>query len=411
MSAGVTSPRADSASTRVLHSFPLWLPRTQTWLYNEIVGLPDRITNHISCIDTWNLDRFGVPRLSSFSADRDEWLGSLKAPYHRVRDTRGVGFVARTLERGAFQAYQRRAVRRNGIQVVHSHFGTVGWQNLPSIVGTGARHVVTFYGYDVNRVPVQFARWRRRYRTLFRTVDRVLCEGPHMARCIEKLGCQPEKIRVHHLGVDLSALDFEPRNSLPRAPLRILMASSFHEKKGIPYGVAAVGMLNRDFPIALTIVGDSTEDGRCSDEKGRIQDAVREYGLQDVTTFLGYITHAELLEQARSHHVYLAPSVTASDGDTEGGAPVSVIEMLGTGMMVVATRHCDIPNVVHHGESGLLAPERDPEALARHLRWLVDHPDAWTEMARAGRRHVEREFDLRVQSERLAAMYEELVEG
>jgi colanic acid/amylovoran biosynthesis glycosyltransferase len=114
------------------------------------------------------------------------------------------------------------------------------------------------------------------------------------------------------------------------------------------------------------------------------------------------------MEEARRHHVFLSPSVTASDGDTEGGAPVSLIEMSASGMMVVSTVHGDIPGVIQHGRTGWLAPERDVEALVEHLMWIVAHPGEWRAMQTAGRAHMEAEFDARRQGERLAAIYREL---
>ena len=113
------------------------------------------------------------------------------------------------------------------------------------------------------------------------------------------------------------------------------------------------------------------------------------------------------MEEARRHHVFLSPSVTAADGDTEGGAPVSLIEMSASGMMVVSTTHCDIPGVILHGKTGWLAPERDIDALVEHLQWIVAHPGEWMEMQRAGRTYMEAEFDARRQGERLGAIYRE----
>jgi colanic acid/amylovoran biosynthesis glycosyltransferase len=114
------------------------------------------------------------------------------------------------------------------------------------------------------------------------------------------------------------------------------------------------------------------------------------------------------MEEARRHHVFLSPSVVAADGDTEGGAPVSLIEMSASGMMIVSTTHCDIPGVILDGQTGLLAPERDVDALVDHLHWIVSHPERWLDMQRAGRAHMEAEFDARRQGERLAAIYREL---
>ena len=61
------------------------------------------------------------------------------------------------------------------------------------------------------------------------------------------------------------------------------------------------------------------------------------------------------------------------------------------------------------GESGLLAPEKDREALTEILRKLLTTPESWAQMGRRGRQHVEREYDARRQVQRLEEIYDELV--
>jgi colanic acid/amylovoran biosynthesis glycosyltransferase len=74
-------------------------------------------------------------------------------------------------------------------------------------------------------------------------------------------------------------------------------------------------------------------------------------------------------------------------------------------MPVVSTYHCDIPNVTLPGESALLVPEHDVDALADALRTLMDEPDRWEPMGRAGRRHVEELHDVVKEAHRLEDRY------
>ena len=74
-------------------------------------------------------------------------------------------------------------------------------------------------------------------------------------------------------------------------------------------------------------------------------------------------------------------------------------------MPVVSTLHCDIPYVTRPGESALLVPERDSAALAEALRTLLDHPERWEEMGRAGRRHIEANHDITREAGRLEERY------
>ncbi|WP_262561101.1 glycosyltransferase [Acaryochloris sp. CCMEE 5410] len=269
------------------------------------------------------------------------------------------------------------------------------------------KHIVTFYGLDVNQLPQQDQRWKLRYNELFEHVDCVLCEGLHMAQSLIALGCPTHKAKIHHLGIRLDQFTYQPRKWHPSEPLKVLIAAAFREKKGIPDAIAALGYLQQSTPLEITIIGDAGDDKASQREKRRILDAVHQYGL--TPTFMGYQPHSVFLEQAYRHHLFISPSVKASDGDTEGGAPVSIIEAAATGMPVIATRHCDIPEVLNRYPADLLAPEHDVEQLVRILNWWVGYPQEWAGILLPQRAYIEAEYDAKVQGLRLAAIYTEVM--
>jgi colanic acid/amylovoran biosynthesis glycosyltransferase len=230
-----------------------------------------------------------------------------------------------------------------------------------------------------------------------------------MARCVVKLGCPERKVKVQHLGVDVDNILFQPRQWHSDQPLRVLIAASFREKKGIIYAIEALKIVARGVPVQLTIIGDAGPESASQREKTLIYAALERSGLKEHTRLLGYQTHQTMFREAYDHHLFLQPSVTAQDGDTEGGAPVAIIEMLATGMPVVATTHCDIPEVVGPAFVHLLAPERDAVKLAECIQLLLDQPDSWSDLAQQGRRRVESEYHLLRQAERLANYYNKLL--
>jgi colanic acid/amylovoran biosynthesis glycosyltransferase len=163
--------------------------------------------------------------------------------------------------------------------------------------------------------------------------------------------------------------------------------------------------------LEITIIGDASADPRSIVEKTKVLRTLEKYQLINRTRLLGYQPHAVLFAEAYKHHIFISPSITASDGDTEGGAPVTIIEMAASGMPIVSTKHCDIPSVVIDGETGFLAAERDADGLLSHLRWLVGHPEQWRRITDKGRLHIEAEYDVVNQCERLAQTYLTLARG
>lgn len=376
----------------ILHSFPVWLPQTQTWMYGQVAGLQALgIDARVACERTENLDQFRVDNIYCLANEgwlQETWDKSLR----KLRLRRHLDFLTRT-------------GNTTGARIVHSHFGNVAWANLGAVRRLGAKHVVTFYGVDVTKFPKRFPIWRRRYEQLFAEVDLVLCEGSHMAGRVVELGCPESKVKVHHLGVAVEQIRFVSRRWAAGDPLRVLIAASFREKKGIPYAIEALGMLSRATAIKLTIIGDAGPEPESQTEKHRILRALDRTGLRSSARLLGYQPHAMLLKEAYEHHIFLQPSVTALDGDTEGGAPVTITELMATGMPVVGTVHCDIPEVFGRELSQLLASERNAEDLSRVINLLLSAPERWKEWATTARTRIETEYNILRQSKRLVSHY------
>lgn len=293
---------------------------------------------------------------------------------------------------------------KHEVTILHAHFGVLGYQMLPISKLLDIPLLTTFYGFDLSRLPRQKPIWIERYRKLFAEGTTFLTEGSHMAEQLMDLGCPPDKIRVHHLGVDPSTYDFEPRHTGGDV-LRILMVGRFTEKKGMKFGIEGFSRFCKQGGCGhLTIVGDSTKP-TTKPIKDEIYDVVRREGIEDLVDFKGLLSVEELRDEYYHHHVLLVPSIEASDGDNEGGAPVTIIEAAATGMPSIGSNHCDIPEVVRDGKTGVIVAERDIDGFAQALSQLYVSPETVETMGRAARRHVETEYDARKQGRHLDEIY------
>jgi len=372
----------------IAHSITSWLSLTMTWVYNQL-KYANSHSHIILALEKQNMENF---------------------PWSPIYTPGAVGrFIFKAARKLNFDLYPREykaGIRRYHPGILHSHFADQGWRDLPMVKANNLRHIVTFYGYDVNMLPLRYPQWRKKYHELFSYAEVFLCEGSFMAKSIIELGCPPEKVRVHHLGVDLDQIPCIPRTLKDNEPVKILIAGSFREKKGIPLALEAVGMIKEKYPaLQVTIIGDITGQEKEIEEKRKIMQVIHNYGLNLNVRFMGFLSHPALMTEAYHHHIFLSPSVTAADGDTEGGAPVTIIEMAASGMPVVSSRHCDIPEVI---PAGLLADERDVHGLAGHIEWLIEHPERWNDIALQGRKHIEVQYNVRMQGEHLEAIYRSL---
>ena len=76
------------------------------------------------------------------------------------------------------------------------------------------------------------------------------------------------------------------------------------------------------------------------------------------------------------------------------GLPISILEAMRAGLPIVATRVNGIPEEVIDGETGLLVPHGDVEALASALNSLIQSPDKRQKMGEAGRQKFLQEFTI-----------------
>jgi colanic acid/amylovoran biosynthesis glycosyltransferase len=78
---------------------------------------------------------------------------------------------------------------------------------------------------------------------------------------------------------------------------------------------------------------------------------------------------------------------------------------------VLATQHGALPEGLVPEQSGYLVPERDAEALAARLAFLLEHPDVWPEMGQRGREFVAKYYDIRRLNEHLVQFYRDATAG
>jgi glycosyltransferase involved in cell wall biosynthesis len=105
------------------------------------------------------------------------------------------------------------------------------------------------------------------------------------------------------------------------------------------------------------------------------------------------MTHPDLLGRYRQADLFVLAPRIAEDGDRDG-IPNVIAEAMAVGIPVVASDVSGIPELVRHGQTGWLAPSRDPAALAAAMRRILADAPLAERLARSARSVLEREFDL-----------------
>ena len=203
--------------------------------------------------------------------------------------------------------------------------------------------------------------------------------------------CEASKVRVLHNAVAVPA---EP--CAPEAQRDVLFLGRLGERKSPDVLLRASGEALARFPETRLLFGG---DGPV----GPYETLAADLGILDRCEFLGWVSGADREALFSRAAVYCLPSKSE-------GMPMSVLEAMARGIPVISTAVGGTPRLIEDGRDGLLMGVDDEGRLSELLVGLLSSPARRAEIGLAGRGKVEREFGIGAALDRLAALYEELVE-
>ena len=289
--------------------------------------------------------------------------------------------------------------RRPAYDVIQCHFGLLGIKGmlLRDVGALQGKHMTAFHGVDMSQNLQMLG--ESVYNDLFQAGDRFLPISQHWQNRLIQLGCDPDKITVHRMGIDCSRFAFLPRSLNPSEPVRLISVARLTEKKGIEFGIRAVANVLKHFPnLEYNIVGDG-------ELRVELAELIQTLGVTEQVKLLGWRNQTEVVDLLQRSHILLAPSITAKDGNQEG-IPVALMEAMAMGLPIISTYHTGIPELVEDGVSGFLVPERDVDALAAKLQQLVTCPGQWKTIAEVARLRVEQLHNIHCLNDQLIELYQ-----
>jgi len=140
----------------------------------------------------------------------------------------------------------------------------------------------------------------------------------------------------------------------------------------------------------LLVIGDGPT-------RQQLESLVSELQITDKVFFLGICS--DIPELLSCLDVVVLSSL-------EEGLPMSILEAMASGKPVVATEVGGVPTVVRTGQTGLLVPVGDSEAMATALTSLLTEPDIAEKMGCNGRKIIEKYYDLKQSLAKYRILYE-----
>lgn len=287
-----------------------------------------------------------------------------------------------------------RIIQAHGIQIVHAHKGTASRLALLAGLLAPFRALVANRGvsFPVGRLQAMGYATRRvnAIVAVCESVKRRLVAGGVPAAKIDVIYSGTDTERFHP-GVDGSAVRKElgPNQADP-----LITQVGVRSTKGNDDVMDAMAIVVRRVPHArLLIVGARSPEP--------LVERARARGIEYAVRILGY--REDIPEILRA-------STCCVDASHTGlGLSGTLREALAVGTPVVATDIEGNPELVRHGETGLLVRPRDVAGFAAAIRRLIDDPAYASALGRAGRELVVRQFSTRTKLDRVEALYRRLL--
>jgi glycosyltransferase involved in cell wall biosynthesis len=196
---------------------------------------------------------------------------------------------------------------------------------------------------------------------LLRRADHVQVVSPRIAEDVARLGVDPDRITIAPTPVQTELFEPGPDTLERYGAGRLLFTGRLAKQKDIPTLLRAAHILaDSGRRFRLTIVGSGPLGQR-------LTALARELNVEQQVEFIAHVPREELTAYYQQSSVFVIPSVHEALGKV-------IIEAGLCGLPIVGTDVGDIAWNVVDGETGLLVPPRDPEALAGAVARLLDDP-------------------------------------
>ncbi|MCE5230719.1 glycosyltransferase [bacterium] len=292
------------------------------------------------------------------------------------------------------------ALRRSRADLFHFHIPHPTGEVAYLLSGLSTPAVATYHSDVVRQKTTMkiygplFQRFLSRMRVIMPTSGRYLDSS-------EPLRAHRDRCRVVPLGIPLEDYELNDSRRSRATELRAqygqfaLFLGMLRAYKGLPYLLDALARL----PGARALIAG----------EGPMQPALREQaarlGLGDRVVFLGRVDDEEAVALLHAAAIFVMPSHQRSEA-----FGLSQIEAMTCGLPVVSTDlPTGVPEVNRNGETGLIVPPADPEALAAAMRELLSNPGLRAGMGEAGRRRARDHYRAETMADEVMKVYDELL--
>jgi glycosyltransferase involved in cell wall biosynthesis len=215
----------------------------------------------------------------------------------------------------------------------------------------GHRIVMWLHGGGMPEFMARFPDWMRR---VLSRADVLVTPSRYLARSVQALGFEA---RVIPNALDVSEYPYRHRHRLRP---RLFWMRTFHPVWNPSMAIRVLARLRRTVPDA-TLVMAGQDLGSLDETRG----LARSLGVAEAVRFPGFLDLGGKVKEGDWADLFI-------NTNHVDNTPVAVAEACALGLPVVTTNIGGIPDLLRHGENGLLVADDDDDAMAAAVRRLLE---------------------------------------
>ena len=309
----------------LVHDFP---NLSESFILNQITGLIDRgveVDIYTDNIGDWSHVH---PDVNCYRLWENTYRLEKIPQNYLWRVVKGVGLAVRHLFTSPLQVlrslnwlvygeqalnlwllYTAVSLSTKSYDIIHCQFGTQAYRGLAlkRLVQPTPKLLLMFRGYDIS------GHLREGGETLYQKLrlhgDYALTNCDFFRQKVLQLGWASDQVAIHFSGLNVSKFRYRPRSLQPAERVRLATTGRLVEKKGLEYAIRAVAKQAKHCPnIDFLIMGDGPL-------RAALERLVKTLQAEAYIHFLGWQNEAQIAQVLESCHLFMAPSVTAANGD------------------------------------------------------------------------------------------------
>jgi glycosyltransferase involved in cell wall biosynthesis len=338
------------------------------------------IAPHTGGVTKYNLEGVYVEKFHYFYPKRFEKLSGRSGMIDNVKEGFLVKFQVLTF---LFFNILYSTTKMKDMDIIH-----VQWP-IPN--GLGAYFLKKIYKTPyINTVHGEEFYLSKRYNTLFalkwliNNSFKTITNSTATKDSYSRLDLNEDKFQVIPFGVDINF--FKPLNTPKNEEVfQILSVGYLIERKGFKYLIKAVKKVLKEYNnVTLKIIGSGPL-------KNKLQYLITELKLVNQVKLIGNVSDNELLHLYNSSDLFILPSITDTQGNTEG-LGVVLLEAMACELPVIGSKVGGIPDIIIDNETGLLVNEKDILELSMKIKYLIDNKELRQKLATNGLNRVNKKF-------------------